>query len=124
MNELIGFLVVLFIFFFPLIRKLLIRKQQTKKIPTIENSEPIPEEEEVPESSPFPHPQPITNRLVKNDFELHSEIEKRHLRGRLKQKKLLAKKQPESLLKKVLQGKKPEQAMVILSELYNRHSEF
>ena len=121
LNEIIGFLIVLFIFFFPLLRKLLIDKRGQKKLPVQEQDIEHEVEEQEEESHPFVPPppithrpfvppSPITHRLVNQDFEFHSRLEK-------KEKKKLKKKERGPIVS-LTRGRDPLQTMVILSEVF------
>lgn len=145
-SELIGFLIVLFVFLLPLLRKLLIDRKKKK-----EPEEPSEEEEEIEEELEEPpslKPPPVkkpsdysTQRLVKKDFEFRTELEKRELESVIAERELETRIAPDfkkrivsqafilptAKLRKLenpvvsaIKNKDPLQSMVILSEILGK----
>lgn len=144
-NEFIGFIIVLFVFFIPLLRKLFIGKKKVEQKKEV--VEPVYEEqEEEPQFAPPIPPKviarsPTTQRLVKKDFEFHTEFEERAFESSIEGRTLETQEAPQfgkrivsqtfilEKKKKRRQGgvihllaKKhdPLQAMVIFSEIFKK----
>lgn len=153
-NELIGFLIIIFLFLFPLFRKWLVARHK-KKYPQEhkqdqEQLQEIEEEEEILVEYPLSKQEATkkrytTQRLVKKDYEFLSEVEKRELESKIEARHLETKVSPkfkdrivsQAFLLTPLEEEKrknpitvitqkysPQQTMVILSEILGRSKEF
>lgn len=142
-SELIGFLIVLFVFLLPLLRKWILDRKK-KKQPTEDEKEEILEEEEefVEETHSFPpSPPPTPHRLLKPGYEFSTNLQKRefetsfknetHQTGYdpqfresivskdfLKSKKKKRNGQKENPIVLSVKRKEPLHAMVVISEIY------
>jgi len=141
-SEIIGFILILFVFFIPLLRKLLVDKKKAEQ-----KKEGIEEdyyEEEEPEPPPPPKvvQRPVTTeRLVKKDFEFHTDFEDRKYESQITERELETHVEPEfrkrivseefilekkkrrrkkNVVDSLVNNRDPLQAMVILSEILNR----
>lgn len=81
MEEFIGFIIVLFIFLFPLLRKILLKKarpeaEERAKSPYQEYEEEVETFEE--ERKPY-----TTERLIKNDFTFEANLDERQFESRI-----------------------------------------
>lgn len=82
-SEILGFVIVLLVFFVPLLQKFLRRKiKESPQEEEMEEEEIEPEYEEQ-EPSPSPMPFPVTDRLVQSGYTLHSNLEERSLKTRV-----------------------------------------
>ena len=109
-NDILGFLIVLFIFLLPLLSKLFLKKEQKKEShPRIEE---VSEEEE--DVDPFPLSPPVIPRMVKENHELHSRLE-----AKKKKKKHL--KLGTDPLSRILKGRTPLQAMMLVSQILGEY---
>ncbi|NGX61728.1 MAG: hypothetical protein K940chlam9_01217 [Chlamydiae bacterium] len=143
-GELVGFLIVFFVFLFPLFRKILIDKKAKAGEEFTSEEEELEEElEEEEELSPLPPPTKEshyeTQRLVKRDYALESELEERELISSVEKRHLKSKVKPEfkerlvsdvflletpqkrkpkaHSIQELIKKKPPLQAMVILKEI-------
>lgn len=108
-NDILGFLIVLFIFLLPLLSKLFSGKGQKKEThPRIE--EVIEEEENAEEPSPFILPTPMVPRTEEERYEFHSRFEPKK-----KKKKHL--KRGTDPLSVALKGRSQLQAMMLASQI-------
>ena len=139
-NEILGLLIVLFIFLFPVLRKILLGRDKKREAQKLENpfeEEAYEFEEEEKSTSKRPY---TTQRLVKKDVEYHSKIEERELESKIEGRHLGTTIDPKFkqrivsqayILEPVEKGKQvvnpliaifqkrsPLQRMVILSEIF------
>lgn len=131
-EEIIGFLIIIFAFIVPLLRKLLGDKKKVER------------EEEVVEVEPPPPPlqvreRPMTERLVKRDYDFHTKMEDREYDTHIEDRELEELEDPEfkerivsqafiiekkrkkgqaHFIDQVVKSRDPGQAMVILSEIF------
>ena len=92
-NELIGFLVVLLVFLFPLLRKFMLARQKKRPLQEGEEEQTQKHEVEYEEGlSAYAKPSTskpyTTNRLVKKDLEFHTNIESRKLESAIEERRL------------------------------------
>lgn len=87
MEEFVGFIIVLFIFLFPLLRKILLKKAR----PEPEETTPLYDEEtKIPDrkqSSQIKKPY-TTRRLLKNDFAFEANLDERQFESRIDERQL------------------------------------
>ena len=112
-NDILGFLIVLFIFLLPLLSKLFSGRGQKKEThPRVE--EVIEEEEESTQKLPhFTPPTPMVARTEEERFEFHSRLER-------KKKKKKHPKQETDPLSVALRGKTPLQTMMLASQILEK----
>ncbi|MFZ0565555.1 MAG: hypothetical protein WAM28_05165 [Chlamydiales bacterium] len=153
-NELVGFLIIIFLFFFPLLRKWLLSRHK-KRTPQEEAPSAMEMEEEFElEETRVEIPQYVeeppkksyaTQRLVKKDYEMRSEVEAREFESKIEARHLQSKVAPkfkerivsqafiltpieelkkENRILAITQRYPPAQAMIILSEILGRSREF
>ncbi len=141
-SEIVGFVIVLFVFLVPLLRKLLIDKKKVQQ-----NDEVVQEEVYIEEEVPPPPPRVeirphTTERLVKRDYEFDTEFQERDYQSDISERKLEThvdpkfrerivsdeflletqrKRRNENPLVAIVKKRSAAQAMVILSEVLNRY---
>lgn len=131
-NELIGFFIILFVFFFPLLKKILLKKSEKQatpaKPPSMED-----EGEEGPSGSQLDILLKTEKKVSQEAKEFHSELEERHFDTFLSKRKLETKltfdkdvlhsntpfENPPKAnrLNRLLERKKGKAAMIIFSEM-------
>ncbi|MCC5831804.1 MAG: hypothetical protein JJU12_02030 [Chlamydiales bacterium] len=141
-TEVIGLIIVLFLFMLPLLRKLLIDKKRVEEEPQEVEEE---EEEYIPESPPpLPKKLPSPQRTVRRAFEFESGLEELELRSKITTRELetqaapdfrerivsknftlfeFERKSKQNPIVSLLHKKDPGKTMVILSEILNRKFE-
>lgn len=151
-TEIIGFIIVLFVFLLPLLRKLLIDKKRVERQKQEEVEEAFIEEEEEEYTptelypiSKMPPPAPLgSKRLVKRDYEFETDLESREYRSKITGRELETQSAPEfrerivsesfildekkkvrkkKALASLIKKRDPGKAMVILSEILKRKFE-
>lgn len=148
-TEIIGFIIVLFVFLLPLLRKLLIDKKKVEQQKTEVEEEIFEEEEEETVVEPPPPLQTASPvyapaRTVKRDYEFEFDLEARQFLSKISSRKLethiapefrerivsenfilekLTKKGKKNPLVSLIRKQDPGRTMVILSEIFNRKFE-
>lgn len=141
-TEIIGFIIVLFVFLLPLLRKLLLDKKKVEQQKTEVEEEIFEEDEE--ETVVEPPPVFTPARTVKRDYEFESDLEARQFLSKISSRKLethiapefrerivsenfilekLTKKEKKNPLVSLIRKQDPGRTMVILSEILNRKFE-
>jgi len=109
-NQIIGLLIVLFVFLFPLLRKILVEKQHKQQLPQAAKKAPERHEDIPPPIHRVTPVPPLTTHLpVKQRMEFHAAAKK-------KEKRIIRKNINPIVL--LTRRKKPLQSMVILSEIF------
>ncbi len=139
LNEVVGFIIVLFVLLFPLLRKLLVDLKKQQKASQQEEEEEVPpfQPQRVQPGKSYAQP-PKTSGLVRRDFDFQASLEERTFDSEIADRQLESKVNPKFkkrivsqafILEKLQRGEKVDplsalvhqrkstQAMVILSEI-------